>query len=66
MKAANIPDFAIAKTHCDWIAQQAAELKSLISHNSGTMIVLNKTRALSAISTMEDSLRELKAFIEEQ
>lgn len=62
----DVTDCVVAKAHCDWITQQVAELKSLLGHNSRTMIVLNKTRALSAISTMEHALSELKHMIEEQ
>lgn len=65
MKATNVPDIAICKTHCDWIVEQAKELKALLSYNSESMIVLNKVRVLSAIDTAMHSLRELQAYIEE-
>lgn len=57
-------DMAINKTHCDWIIEQAKELKALLSYESENMINLNKTRAMADISTMEDSLRELKLYLE--
>lgn len=66
MKATDISNFAIAKAHCDWIKQQATELKKLIDYESIPMLNMNNVRALSAISTMEASLRELKEFIESQ
>ncbi|MCM1221713.1 MAG: hypothetical protein NC548_45300 [Lachnospiraceae bacterium] len=65
MKAANITDFTICKTHCDWIVHHAKELKALFGYNSERMIELNKTRAMSDVDTMMDSLRELKAYISE-
>ena len=58
-----ITERAINKTHCDWIIQQAEELKALFSYESDRMIDLNKTRALSAIDTAMDSLRELRLYL---
>lgn len=52
------------KFHCDWIIERAKELKALFAYNSDRMIVFNKVRALSAIDTAMDSLKELKAYIE--
>lgn len=66
MKATEIKESTIQKSHCDWIIKQAKELKALISYESDSMIVHNKVRALSAISTMEESLSELKAYIAEK
>lgn len=65
MKATRIDDFAANKAHCDWIINHARELKALLSYNSESMIVANKTRAMSGIDTMIDSLNELKCFIGE-
>lgn len=65
MKATEIDNFTINKTHCDWIIKQAQELKTLLSYKSESMVVNNKTRALTDIQTMEDSLSELKLYIEQ-
>lgn len=65
MNVAEIPDFAIAKTHSGLIVEKANELKALFDHNSERLVVLNKTRALSCINTMQNALNELKAYIEE-
>ena len=64
MKATEISDITINKTHCDWIIEQAKELKALFSYESESMVNLNKTRIMADISTMEDSLRELKLYLE--
>ena len=65
MKATEIDDFTINKVHCDWIIKQAQELKALLSYKSENMIFNNKTRALTDIKTMENSLSELKLYIEQ-
>lgn len=57
-------EIAIGKTHCDWVMEQAREVKALLSYDSVPMIALNKVRALSAIETAMSSLRELQAFVE--
>ena len=64
MKATEIKENTINKAHCDWIIDQAKELKALLSYNSESMIVLNRVRALSAIDTAAESLNELKLYIE--
>ena len=64
MKATEISDIAISKTHCDWIVKQAEELKALFSYNSDRMVELNKSRALADIETINNSLSELKLYIE--
>lgn len=64
IKATEIKENAVNLAHCDWVVEQAKELKALLAYNSDTMIALNKVRALSAIDTAMDSLRELKAYIE--
>lgn len=56
-------EYKIQKTHCDWIITQMQEIKALLSYESDRMIVLNKTRAVSAINTSTDSLRELELYI---
>ncbi len=65
MRATEIDDFTINKTHCDWIIKQAQELKALLSYKSESMIHNNRIRALTDIQTMEDSLSELKLYIEQ-
>lgn len=64
MKATEINDITIYKTHCDWIVEQATELKALFSYNSEKMVELNKSRALADIQNIENSLSELKLYIE--
>lgn len=53
-----------AKTHCDWIGEKSQELKALIEEGSDT-VKLNRSRALTTIKVMKESLNELKAYIEE-
>lgn len=65
LKAKEVNDFTICRTHCDWIMLQAKMLKALFSYDSRRMVVLNKTRALSAIDTMQDSLNELRNTVAE-
>lgn len=64
MKATEINDITIMKTHCDWITEHAKELKALFDYKSEKMIIANQSRALTDIETMTDSLNELKAYIE--
>lgn len=64
MKATEIDDITINKTHCDWIVKQAMELKALFSYNSESMVELNKSRALADIETMKNSLSELQLYVE--
>lgn len=64
MKATEIDDITIHKTHCDWIVKQAMELKALFSHNSERMVELNKSRALADIETIKNSLSELQLYVE--
>lgn len=64
MKATEISDITINKTHCDWIVKQVEELKALFSYNSEAMVKKNKTRALADIETIKNSLSELKLYIE--
>jgi hypothetical protein len=64
MKATDIDDITIQKSHCDWIIEQAKELKALFSYNSKSMIELNKTRALADIEAIKNSLVELELYIE--
>lgn len=65
MKASKIQDVTVNKANCDWIIEKAKELKTLISYESASMVRANKTRALSSIQTMRDSMNELEAFISE-
>lgn len=53
-----------AKTNCDWIAEQAHELKALIGEGAD-IVKSNRSRALTTIKVMKGSLAELKAYIEE-
>ena len=64
MKATEIDDIAIHKANCDWIVKQAMELKALFSHNSERMVELNKSRALSDVETIKNSLSELQLYVE--
>lgn len=54
----------IGKKNCDWVIEQAREVKALLSYNSAPMIAANRVRALSAIETAMSSLRDLQAYIE--
>lgn len=65
VKDTDIVDLSVNKAHCDWIIDQAKELKALFNFNSKEMIEANKTRALAGIETMINSLSELKLFVEE-
>ena len=65
MKAIEVNDVVIQKTHCDYIVEQAKELKALFSYKSKSMIKLNKARALADIETIRDSLAELELYIKE-
>ena len=55
-------DIVIMKTHCDNISKQAIELKALFSHDSTE---LNKTRALTNIEMIKNSLSELECYIKD-
>lgn len=65
MKAMEVNDVAVQKTHCDYIVEQANELRALFSYNSKSMIELNKTRALTDIEAIRNSLDELELYIKE-
>ena len=64
MKATEINDFTIYKTNADWILHQINELRALLSYKSENMIVLNKTRALSALDCIKNSAEEMRLYIE--
>lgn len=64
MKATEINDFTICKTNADWILHQINELRALLSFKSENMIVLNKTRALSALDCIKNSAEEMRLYIE--
>lgn len=64
MKATEINDFTICKTNTDWILHQINELRALLSYKSENMIVLNKTRALSALDCIKNSAEEMRLYIE--
>lgn len=65
MKATEVNDVVIQKTHCYYILEQAKELKELFSYDSKSMIELNKTRALDDIEAIRNSLKELELYIKE-
>lgn len=62
MKSENIEEIRIVKNNCDWIIDRSKELKALLFYNP-EIIANNKTRALSSIETIRDSLLELEAYI---
>ena len=53
-------DDVIMEAHCDNISEQAIELKALFSHDLNE---LNKTRALTNIEMIRNSLAELEFYI---
>ena len=55
-------DIIIMKAHCDNISEQVIELKALFSHDSTE---LNKTRALTNIEMIRNSLAELEFYIKD-
>ena len=56
-------DIAIQKTHCDWICVQAKMIKAMLDHNVHHA-PSNRVRALSTLSTMQDSINEMKLYFE--
>ena len=65
MKSTEMLDIIVQKTHCDYIVEQAKELQALFSHNSKSMIELNKTRVLVDVEVIRNSLVELEFYIKE-
>ena len=57
-----IDDIVIMKAHCDNILEQATELKALFSYDSNE---LNKTRALTNIEMIKNSIAELELYIKD-
>ena len=55
-------DIIIMKAHCDNILEQATELKALFSNNSTE---LNKTRALTNVEMIKNSIAELEFYIKD-
>ena len=55
-------DIIIMKAHCDNISEQATELKALFSNNSTE---LNKTRALTNVEMIKNSIAELESYIKD-
>lgn len=51
-------------SNCEWVIQQAEELKALLSYDGNSILMLNHVRALSAIETAMTALTELKTSIE--
>lgn len=64
MKAMEIDDKTINKTHCDLIIKQAMDLKNLFSSDLENITNQNKIDALSDIVAIKNSLSELRLFIE--
>ena len=66
MKAENITNKAIMKSHCDWIISVMNEMKAYLELSESSMkIQSNVFRELSGISVCENSLSELKLFLEQ-
>lgn len=66
MKAENITNKTIMKSHCDWIISVRNEMKAYLDLNESSMhIQSNVFRELSGISVCKNSLRELELFLEE-
>ena len=55
-------DIIIMKAHCDNISEQAIELKALFSNDSTE---LNKTRALTNVEMIKNSIAELEFYIKD-
>lgn len=55
-------DIVIMKAHCDNISEQATELKALFSYDSTE---LNKTRALTNVEMIKNSIAELEFYIKD-
>ena len=55
---------AVNMARCNWVIEQAEELKALFSYNSDRMIELNKVRALASIDAAMSALSLMKASIE--
>lgn len=65
MKEKNISNKAIMKTHCDLIISQMNEMKAYLDLDDNSLnIQSNVFRELSSISICEDSLAELKLYLE--
>ena len=64
MKATEISDMTICKTHCDLIIKELSELKNLFSSVMKNITNRNKVKALSDIIVMENSLSELRLSME--
>lgn len=65
VKATEISDVAVCKTHCDWIISKVRMLKALISRDTEGIAQKNRIKATSAIETIESSFNELKHYIVE-
>ena len=66
MNGKNIPDKVIMKSHCDQVISLMNEIKAYLELNEGSMnIQSNVFRELSRISICENSLSELKLFLEQ-
>ena len=57
-----IDDIVIMKAHCDNISEQAIELKALFSHDSTE---LNKTKTLTNVEMIKNSIAELELYIKD-
>lgn len=56
-------DVAVQKTHCDWLVFQAKMIKAMLDYDVYD-VPTNRVRALSALSTMQDSINEMKLYFE--
>lgn len=64
MKAENISDKVIMKSHCDQVISLMNEMKAYLELNENSMkIQSNVFRELSGISVCENSLSEMKLFL---
>ena len=65
-KQAPIGDgYDIAMRSMDWCKAQVMELKALLNYKSISMIDLNKSRALTDINSVVESMEDLKRMISE-
>lgn len=62
MKVIQTTHKTINETRCDWIKEQAMEIKALLQYDDN-IVKINKQRALSDIETAIQSLNELKEYI---
>ncbi len=67
VKAKDISENVIMKTHCDYIINKMNEMKAYLDLSENAMnLESNINRELSAITNCEDSLRELVGFLKDR